>query len=446
MGEKVVKSAESTEQFFTNLFEDAISKGASDIHIEPLHDRVRIRFRIDGKLQTEGERQMKELDPIINKIKVLSDLELTSKPVPQDGHFELVQTQAKISEDDDKSKTSAEQHSGLTEKLSSLFGKGPDYSENLKAQAKKSKDNQGVEQVKNNVVDVRVSMFPTTHGEAAVLRLLNRANLIMSLDKFEMNDETKARLKKLIYKNYGMTLVTGPAGSGKTSLLYSILAEVQNMEKNIITLEDPVEYDFEDIRQSSIRPEQGLTFALGMKSILRQDPDIIMIGEIRDPETAEHSIRASLMGRVVFSTVHSNSSVGIIARLIDMGVDRSLVAYALNGAVSKRLIRKVCSACKENYTPDASNLEYFGLESSAGYRFMRGKGCKECNNTGYKGRIGVFEVMTIDDDMRSLIMEKAPMSSLQQYLDKTDMQTLKEDALEKVIAGETTLEEAMTAV
>jgi type II secretory ATPase GspE/PulE/Tfp pilus assembly ATPase PilB-like protein len=440
MAEENNKEYESPEHFFNVMFENAVKDGASDIHIEPLLDRVRVRFRIDGKLQEKFSRPFYEHEQIVNRIKVLADLDLTSKPVPQDGHFELVSTSAVKGDE----KVVEPVQSKLADKLNQLLS-GGGGSDPTAGHAVVPSASQG-KKTRPTAVDVRVSIFPTLHGEAVVMRLLNSQDMIMSLAEFEMNEVVRSKLKRLITKNHGMMLVTGPAGSGKTSMLYSVLKELQSVDKNIITLEDPVEFDLEGVRQSPIKPEVGLTFSAGMKSILRQDPDIIMIGEIRDPETAEYATRASLMGRLVFSTVHSNSSVGIIARLIDMGIERSLVAYALNGSISKRLVRRVCQNCKTTYSPDSRLLQHFGIEKFAGHKFVKGAGCNVCHGTGYKSRIGIFELMEIDDNMRSLIIEKAPMNVLQSHVEKSGMQTLLQDALEKVIAGETTLDEAVGAV
>ncbi|MBP7006736.1 MAG: type II/IV secretion system protein [Candidatus Pacebacteria bacterium] len=394
----------SIEEFFDKLLNDAANEGVSDIHIEPIFGSARIRFRIDGKLQEVVKLQLQDFETIVNKIKVLANLDLTARPMPQDGQFELVQFVPNKSEGEDASKS-------------------------------KTKRN----------VDVRVSVFPTSHGDAVVMRLLNSQNMLMHINDFEMSELARTKLKNLIGRNYGMLLVTGPAGSGKTSMIYSILQELKSDEKNIITLEDPVEYVFDSIRQASMRPEQGLTFAVGMKSILRQDPDVIMIGEIRDGETAEHAIRAALLGRLVLSSVHSNSSVGIIARFIDMGIDRSLIAYSINGSVAKRLIRKNCTACKTEYTPEDSYLEFFGLKGG-NYTFYKGAGCSECHGTGFKGRIGVFEVMELDEKFRTLIIERAPMTLLQEHFNSNGTETLKQDAVSKAIAGLTTLEEVMSVI
>ncbi len=428
----------TSSKILNEILDSAIKDGASDIHIEPLSDRLRIRFRIDGRLREKFERPFYETEAIINRIKVMANLELVSKQIPQDGHFELVET-AVPKKPDPKSGPIPAPKSVIVKNISDIFSKTRE--ETGEGEIRQLADKKGL-----RVVNLRVSIFPSIHGDAAVLRLLDQESMIMSLEAFELHPDDRARLKTLIAKSFGMVLVTGPSGSGKTSMLYSILMALKSNEKNIITLEDPVEYALEDIRQSQVNPEQGFSFAAGMKSILRQDPDIVMIGEIRDPETAEYAIRASLMGRAVFSTVHSNSSVGILARLFDMGIERSLVAYALNGSISKRLVRRVCSACKTHYTPDEATLEYFGLDPKKEYNFVKGAGCDLCGKTGYKGRIGIFEIMEMDEGLKSLIMEKVPMSVLQAHLAKSGMRNLKQDIVEKALAGHTTLEEAIGAV
>jgi general secretion pathway protein E len=405
--EKSEDAGLTIEEYFNKLLMDATNEGVSDIHLESLFSSARIRFRVDGRLQERDHIRLEDFETILNKIKVLANLELTARPMPQDGQFEFIQHIENKDSNSDAEKTKA-----------------------LNDRKK---------------IEIRVSIFPTTYGEALVMRILNSNNMLMSITDFEMSDSARAKLKSLIHKNYGMLVVTGPAGSGKTSMIYSILQELKSIDKNIITLEDPVEYVFEGLRQSSVKPDQGLTFAVGMKSILRQDPDIIMIGEIRDGETAEYAIRAALLGRLVLSSVHSNSSIGIIARFIDMGIERSLIAYAINGSISKRLIRRICIKCKVVYTPDNSYLEFFNLQNG-NFTFYKGAGCDECHNTGFKGRIGIFEVMEIDEKFRTLIIERASMSKLEEYFKISGTQTLQQDALEKAIAGFTTLEEVMTVV
>lgn len=377
------------QDFLLTIFNESIDARASDIHIEPLADKMRVRIRVDGVLQEKWTKPLIEHEPLVNRIKVLAGIDIIDRSGPQDGHFEV------------------------------SAAKGP--------------------------LDIRVSMFPTINGDAAVLRFVNRSDMLMDLKDLAADQKTFLIIKNLISKIYGMVLITGPAGSGKTTTLYSILNEVQNKEKNIITLEDPVELRLDGVRQSQIREAQGFTFPVGMKSILRQDPDIIMIGEIRDPETAEYAVRSSLAGRIVFSTVHSNTALGTIARLLDMNIERGLIAYAINGVISKRLVRVICSNCKETYIPSPEYLKYFGL-ASGDHNFIKGKGCDKCGGTGYIGRVGLFEVLVFDNNLRGLIVDKAPMNVLQEYLDKSGMKTLKQDAIEKVLAGITTLEEAAHAV
>ena len=269
--------------------------------------------------------------------------------------------------------------------------------------------------------------------------------MLLPLNELGMDENTLKLVRKIIAKSFGMTLVTGPAGSGKTTNLYSILREIQSPEKNIITLEDPIEFRLDGIRQSQISSERGFTFAVGMRSILRQDPDVIMIGEVRDPETAEQAVRAALVGSAVYSTVHASTTVGTIARLVDMNIERSLVAYAVNGVIAKRLVRKVCPDCRTAYAPDKEQLEYLGLEGVQA-QYIRGKGCDTCDETGYYGRTGLFEVLEFDNKLRSLIVERAPMDTLQSYVESKGLKTLKQDAVEKILSGITTAEEVIKVV
>ncbi|MBI3630752.1 MAG: type II/IV secretion system protein [Candidatus Sungbacteria bacterium] len=289
------------------------------------------------------------------------------------------------------------------------------------------------------MISLRVSIFPTLAGDAVVLRLMNREDMLLHIDQLGMVEGTLALFKRLIAKDYGMVLVTGPSGSGKTTTLYSLLQTMRAKEKNIVTLEDPVELRLEDIRQSQVSGE--FTFASGMRSILRQDPDVIMIGEIRDPETAENAVRASLAGRVVLSTIHANTTLGTIPRMIDMHVDRSLIAYSLNGVVAQRLVRKICPDCRIGYTPHQEFLAYFKIDP-AQQTFTKGAGCEACRHTGFRGRTGLFEVLYFDDTVQTLIIERAPMKELEDYVAKSGIKTLKQDAMEKALAGITTLEEA----
>ncbi|HTY39970.1 MAG TPA: GspE/PulE family protein [Candidatus Paceibacterota bacterium] len=389
----------STEELANTVLGQAIRERASDIHIDPVENGMRIRYRIDGYLQERWTLPNYKLDLFINRLKVISNLDITNKVIPQDGSFELTVKLPKTDKDPEEER----------------------------------------------LVAARISFFHTVKGEAAVLRLLNRSEMVIPLEETGMDPETLVKCRELFGKSYGMVLVTGPSGSGKTTTLYSALQEIRSKDKNIITLEDPVEYHFDGIRQVQILPEQGLTFAVGMKSILRQDPDVIMIGEIRDPETAEYAIRAALVGRLVFSTVHANTAIGTIARLIDMNIERSLIAYAMNGVIAKRLVRKICPSCTAPYEPDPNILKYFNLDP-AGRQFVHGAGCDACNGTGYFNRVSLFEVLEFDGHLRALIMEKAPINELEEFAERSGLKTLKQDAIEKVLAGVTTIEEAARAV
>ena len=398
------------------IFERAAKARASDVHIEPNSEAIRIRFRIDGTLMDQGTIALSDLEQIMTRLKVLAALDITAKPIPQDGHFEV-----------DLSTFNVEQ----------ALPESP-------TQEKKPLE-LGMIKKERRVVDVRISIFPTVNGEAAVCRLLNRSETLFRLDDLGLEPKDLSKVRNLISKNYGMALVTGPTGAGKTTTLYSILEETVGQDRCAVTLEDPVEFRFETVRQTQVQPERGLTFAVGMKSILRQDPDIIMIGEIRDQETAEHAVRASLVGRIVFSTIHSNTTIGTVARLIDMNIEHSLIAYALNGVMSTRLVKKNCPSCKIEYEPSIEYLREFGLEQGQ-QRFWRGKGCAVCQGTGYSGRTGIFEVLELDNTFRAMIIDRASMADLEAYAVKNGMRTLKEDGLQKVLAGATSLENVAHAV
>ena len=418
------------------ILASALEGRASDIHIEPLSDALRIRFRVDGILQEYASIPLYEYESILNRIKIASDIPLVRHTMPVEGHLSASIGQL-------YAESGSETSSSLTDKLSNLFiiTKTSDQQKRGTIGITSPEVSRSAE----TTLDVRVSIFPVVEGEAAVLRVLNRQETLVHLENLGMGHEDLATLKRLIARTYGMILVTGPAGSGKSTTLYSILQSLRSKEKNIITLEDPVEYRFKDIRQSEIKPDQGYNYADGMRSILRQDPDIIMIGEIRDADTAEYTIRASLTGRLVFSTIHSNTTVGTIARLFDMNIERSLIAYALNGIISQRLIRKICDTCRSPYMPDPEYLLYFGLDQNS-YSFTRGKCCEACSVTGYYGRTGIYEVLELDNNLRSLIIERSSMSVLQEYVASTNMKTLKDAAREKVLTGITTIEEAAKAV
>jgi len=385
------------------IFVRAVDARASDVHIEPTSTAIRIRFRIDGALHDQGTLPIAELDKILQRLKVLASLDIASRPIPQDGHFEI----------DMNALSPGQVAPGAENSVDATRAK--------------------------RILDVRISVFPTINGDAAVCRLLNRENALLGIDELGLDDEMLNRVRGLLARSYGMVLITGPSGAGKTTALYSILRESLGDEKNITTLEDPVEFRFDAIRQIQMQPERGMTFAVAMKSILRQDPDIIMVGEIRDQETAEHAIRASLIGRIVFSTIHSNTNIGTVARLIDMNIERSLIAYALNGVISTRLVKKICSSCVVPYTPSPEYLAFLEMDT-AGHQFVKGAGCEKCSGTGYLGRTGIFEVLDFDSALRALIIDKASMADLQNYVESRKLKSLKQDAIDKVLRGITTIE------
>jgi len=434
------------------MLAQAISDQASDIHIEPLSEEMRVRFRVDGVMVEKWRRPLYELEPLTNRIKVLANSDINARGIPQDGHFiATVYTHQSIPNAPPlPGSTSSSSRKNISDTISHFLFDNNDGKEvtppHIDASPAPSTPPplpppSSAPQATSHQLSLRVSLFPTLDGEAIVLRLLNRENMLLPINALGMDESTLARFKKLIAKDYGMVLITGPAGSGKTTTLYSLLQTLRTKEKNIVTLEDPVELRLDDIRQSQVYSNHGLTFASGMRSILRQDPDIIMVGEIRDPETAENAVRASLTGRIVLSTIHANTTLGTIPRLIDMNVERSLIAYSLNGIVAQRLVRKVCPDCRVNYTLHEEFLSYFDLDP-AKHTFIKGSGCENCRHTGYKGRTGLFEVLYFDDTVQTLIIEKAPMKALEEYVATNGIKSLKQDALEKSLAGLTTLEEA----
>ena len=366
----------------------AIRDRASDVHLEPQEQDLRVRFRVDGILQESATIHKHLQAEVISRAKIMADLNIATKRIPQDGRFQIKHENAQV--------------------------------------------------------DVRVSTFPTIYGENVVLRLLDAASILIGLDQLGFLPEMLNHFKSLIIKPYGIIFVTGPTGSGKTTTLYAALNSINSPEKNIITLEDPVEYHLTGIRQSQVNPKAGLTFATGLRSMLRQDPDIIMVGEVRDLETAEISIHAALTGHLVFSTLHTNDAPGALTRLIDMGVEPFLVSSSIIGVVAQRLVRTICPNCKESYKPSPKIITELGLSSKdVDLVFYRGKGCKACGNTGYKGRLGIFELMILNDRIRELILTRTSTSVIRKAAQEGGMRTLREDGLEKALAGITTLDEVI---
>jgi len=370
------------------ILAQAVREGASDIHISPEADFIQLRFRIDGKLR-EVPAPPKSLHlPIVSRIKILSQLDISISRIPQDGRFSVL--------------------------------------------------------LDNREINVRVSTIPTTHGENLVLRLLDMSASSYTLDGLGMSVAELARMREAISKPYGMILSTGPTGSGKSTSLYAMLKELNRTDTNIITVEDPVEYRIAKIRQVQLNTRAGMTFASGLRAILRQDPDIIMVGEIRDAETAHVATQAALTGHRVLSTVHTNDSAGAITRLIDMGVEPFLVSSVLLVSFAQRLVRRVCEACAETVEATPEALAYWGLPGDADIAFKRAIGCGRCQHTGYRGRTGIFEVLVIDDSVRELIARRSTTLEINRAARAGGAwRTLKDAAAEKLRLGLTTPEEAM---
>ena len=371
------------------IIADAVAKRASDIHIEPYERTLRVRFRIDGVMYEVLNPPYSMKNAIISRIKVMAKMNIAERRLPQDGHIKM--------------------------------------------------------RLPNKTIDLRVSTLPTVYGEKAVLRILDRASLNLDLSRLGFEQKALADFLEAIEKPFGMILVTGPTGSGKTTTLYSALLRLNTPDRNIITAEDPVEYDFPGINQVQIREEIGLTFAEALRSFLRQDPDVIMVGEIRDPETAGMAIRAALTGHLVLSTLHTNDAPTAPVRLIDMGVEPYLVSSSLLLVVSQRLVRKVCDSCKVPYHPSEEVVMKLGLspEELKKIRFFKGEGCNECNNTGYKGREGIYEVMPITPAIKHLIARGATAYEIRQQAIEEGMITLREAAILKLKRGITTPEEVL---
>jgi type IV pilus assembly protein PilB len=365
----------------------AVKDRASDIHIEPEEAKLVVRFRIDGILH-EMFSPPKHLEPaLMSRIKVLSKMDIAEKRKPQDGRFDM-----------------------------------------------KALDRD---------IDLRVSSFPTIYGENIVIRILDRGGIVLGLDKIGFSADTQKEFEKLVKHPHGIILVTGPTGSGKTTTLYSALSIIDSEEKNVITIEDPVEYHLGRIRQSQVNPKAGLTFATGLRSILRQDPDVIMVGEIRDKETAEISVQASLTGHLVLSTLHTNDASGALTRLIDMEIEPFLISSSIIGILAQRLVRKICDTCKEEYSPSEDILKGLGVNQKK--EFFKGKGCSACKNTGYRERIGIFELLIVNDQIRKLIVDKASSGIIKKKAVETGMKTLRDDGMDKVLKGITTPEEVIKA-
>jgi general secretion pathway protein E len=365
----------------------AIRQRASDIHFESFERGLVVRYRIDGVLYPVLTPPKRLQPSIIARIKIMAGLNIAEKRLPQDGRF-AIRTAGKD-------------------------------------------------------VDLRVSVLPTSHGERVVLRLLEKENRLLNLSEMGFSGERLSAIHQLIQLAHGIILVTGPTGSGKTTTLYAALSHINSPDKNIITVEDPVEYQLLGIGQMQVNPKINLSFAAGLRSILRQDPDVIMIGEIRDRETAEIAIHASLTGHLVFSTLHTNDAASAATRLIDMGIEPFLVASSVVAVLAQRLLRKICPDCKTAYQPSPEELSRLDLPPETDTMLYRGTGCPACSQTGYRGRTGIFELMVLDDDIRRLIGAKADSTAIKQAAVAKGMVTLKQEGAERVLQGHTTLEEVM---
>jgi len=374
-----------------SIISQAVREGASDIHLSPQLKNVQVRFRIDGRLHEVPAPPKPMFLPIISRIKILANMDIATSRIPQDGRFTV--------------------------------------------------------KMENKEINVRVSSIPTIYGENLVLRLLDMGAGVYSLDRLGMAKDDKDKIDSIINKPYGMILSTGPTGSGKSTSLYAIIKEINRADIHIITLEDPVEYRVERVRQVQLNRKAGMTFASGLRSILRQDPDVIMVGEIRDGETAGIAVQAALTGHRVLSTVHTNDSAGAITRLFDMGIEPFLVSSVLLVSFAQRLVRTICTYCKEPYKPNEKVVEAWGLNGVKDGQFQRGRGCPACMGTGYRGRTGLFEILLNDELVQDMILKGASAQEINRAAKQAGrLRTLKEDAVRKVLNGVTTLEEAASAV
>jgi general secretion pathway protein E/type IV pilus assembly protein PilB len=387
--EEVSKEEAPIIRLVSLLITEAIKNRASDIHIEPLEKKLRIRYRIDGVLHEVPGPPQRLQGSVISRIKLMANLDIAEKRLPQDGRIRI-----------------------------NLLGRS---------------------------LDLRVSTLPGIYGESTVLRILDKSSLLMDLNELGFLAEDQQKFEELISMPNGMILVTGPTGSGKTTTLYAALSKINQPNKKIITVEEPVEYQISGINQVQVKPHIGLTFASGLRSMLRQAPDVILVGEIRDFETATIAIQAALTGHLIFSTLHTNDAAGAVTRLIDMGVKPYLVASTVQAVLAQRLVRKVCSSCKKPYQPSEDELAALDLKAKdiKDITFYQGTGCDECSLTGYKGRTGIFELLIVNDRLRELFFEKVSSTVIRDKARQMGMRTLREDGMKKVLSGITTLAEVI---
>ena len=377
-------------QMVNLIINQAIQDRASDIHVEPFEKELRVRYRVDGVLHEVNSPPKRFHAAIVSRIKILSDLNIAERRLPQDGRMRI--------------RSSGRQ------------------------------------------IDLRISTVPTVYGESVVMRILDKQTAMLGLTELGMESAMFGRFRRLIQEPHGIILVTGPTGSGKTTTLYAALNEIYSVEKKIITIEDPVEYQLNGVNQIHVQPQIGLTFAGGLRHIVRQDPDIIMVGEIRDTETVEISIHAALTGHLVFSTLHTNDAAGAVSRLLDMGAEPYLVASSLIGTVAQRLVRMNCPRCRAPYEEKPEVLREIGIDPDEvrNKPLMRGRGCPECRGVGFRGRSGIYEMLTVDEQIRRMIIEREPAAATKQYAQKNQgMVSMLQDGREKVLKGLTTIQEVL---
>lgn len=369
------------------MLSQAVKARASDIHIEPSQSRIKIRYRVDGVLYDRLSPPKHIQSTLTSRIKIMAKMNIAEKRLPQDGRIEI--------------------------------------------------------RIADKNIDIRVSTIPTSFGERVVMRLLDKTNVLLKVSALGMPENRLKEFDALIRSAHGIVLVTGPTGSGKTTTLYAALSTINRSDINIITIEDPVEYQIEGIGQIQVNPKIELTFAKGLRSIVRQDPDVILVGEIRDLETAEIAIQSALTGHLVFSTLHTNDASSAVTRLIDMGIESFLVTSSVLAILAQRLVRTVCADCREEYTPDKESLQSIGIDPdmAEGRKFYRGKGCPSCLNTGYLGRTGIFELMMLDDRIKNLILKTSDANAIKHRAVEQGMITLRQDGAQKVLNGITTIEE-----